>query len=83
MSTADNKTSHNICIGGTHNPRIFVVELNRPNVVQVPQQREKAAAQLVVPYLDFVIISARDNERLNLVKINTTNRAIMLVKSLE
>lgn len=41
----------NLVIRSRYDPRVLVVELHRPNVVQMPEESEKAAPQLVVPNL--------------------------------
>ena len=40
-----------VVAGGDH-PGVLLVELHRPDVVQVAQQREEASPQLVVPHLE-------------------------------
>lgn len=40
------------------------MEVDRANVVQMVAQGEEAASFLVVPYLDLIVISTRNEERL-------------------
>ena len=57
----------------THNPWLFPVELDRADVVQVPQQGEQAAAQLVVPNLDLVVVSPTAEQGLCRMEIDATD----------
>ena len=44
------------------------------DVIQMTQQCEQTSFQLVVPHLDFVIVPAGDEQRLMLMKTDTTHR---------
>ena len=44
---------------------------------------EEALALLVVPHLDLVIVSSGHEEGLGAVEVNTSHRAVMLVKLLD
>ena len=61
----------------------LVVELDGPDVVQVPHQGEEALALLVVPDLDLVVVAARHKQRLRLVKLHPADRALVFVKPVE
>ena len=56
------------------------MELHGTNVVQVAHQREQAAAQLVIPDLDLVVITARHKQRLRGMKVDATNWTLMLLE---
>jgi hypothetical protein len=59
------------------------VELHGADVVEVAEERKEAAAQLVVPNLDLIIVAARHEERLHRVKADTAHRAVVLVKPVQ
>ena len=59
------------------------MELYGANIVQMSQQSEQASPELVVPHFDFVVITARHDQRLRAMEINTANRSIMLFKFVE
>ena len=44
------------------------------------EEVEEAAFLLVVPHLDFVVVSARDEERLLVVEADATDRSLVLVE---
>jgi hypothetical protein len=46
------------------------MELDRSDVIQVTEEREKTAAELVVPDFDFVIVTAGDDEWFKKVKVD-------------
>lgn len=75
--------ANGLIIAGTDDPGILCVELHCSDIVQVAQQREQTASQLVVPDFDLVIIASRYKQGLRLVKVDTANWAIMLVKSVD
>ena len=58
-----------------------MMEKDCPKIVQVAIQSEETPTCLIRPDLDLVIIPTRDKEGLCLVEVNTANRAIMLLKS--
>lgn len=47
------------------------------------QQGEKASAQFVVPYLDFVIVTSTDNQRICFVEIDATDWSIVLFEAID
>ena len=53
-----------LIIGGTQDPRIFIMKLHRSDVIQMAQQGEDTPPQLVVPDLDLVVITTRDKQGL-------------------
>jgi len=59
------------------------VELHGANVVEVAEECEEAAAQLVVPDLDLVVVAARYDQRLDSVKVYAAHRAVVLVEPLQ
>lgn len=59
-----------------------MVKEDRSHIVQVTVQGKETPSGLIGPNLDFVIISARNKQRLRLVKIYPSDRTIMLFKSI-
>ena len=59
------------------------MKLHGSDVVEVAQEREEAAPELVVPHFNLVIISARDNEWLDFVEVNAANWTVVLVEALQ
>jgi len=49
--------ANGLVVAGADNPGILVVELHGADVVEVAQEGEEAAVELVVPHLDFVIVT--------------------------
>lgn len=58
-----------------------MVKENSPNVVQMTVEGEKTPSRLIRPDLDFVVVSTGHEQRLRFVKIDPSNRPIMLFKS--
>ena len=56
-----------------------MVEHDGADVVQVAQQGEETAAQLVVPHLDLVVIAARHKEGLRVVEVHAAHGALVLL----
>mmetsp|Transcript_7624 Transcript_7624/g.18433 ORF Transcript_7624/g.18433 Transcript_7624/m.18433 type:complete len:242 (+) Transcript_7624:3479-4204(+) len=78
--------SQGLIVTGGQNPRKLRrigVELDRANVIEMPQQREKASSQLVIPDLDFVIVTSANDQRFGFVKINSSNRSVVLFESID
>jgi len=73
--------SYCLVIGRRENPGMLVVEKDGTDVVQVAVQSEQASSSLVRPYFDFVVIAARDKQRLSLVKVYASDRPIVLFES--
>eukprot|EP00967_Tisochrysis_lutea_P014290 scaffold16053_cov21-Tisochrysis_lutea.AAC.1 len=57
------------------------MKLDGADVVQVAQQREQAASKLIVPDLDFVIITTGHKQGLRAVEVHPSHRAIVLIKA--
>lgn len=57
------------------------MEFHRPDVIQVPQQREEASPELVIPHLDLVIVAAGDDEGFVEVKIHAADGAVVFFES--
>lgn len=55
-----------------------MVEENSPDVVQVTVQREQAPPGLVRPDLDLVVVTARDEEGLSVVEVDSSDRTVVL-----
>jgi len=49
--------SNGLVVASADDPGILVVELHGADVVEVAEEREEAAVELVVPHLDFVIVT--------------------------
>jgi hypothetical protein len=52
------------------------------NIIQMSSQGEQASLGIVVPNFDSVIISSRYEHRLCLMKVYTSNRAIMFLETI-
>lgn len=59
-----------------------MMEENSSNVIKMAVQRKEASSSLVRPDFDLVIIAARYEERLCFVKVDATDWAIVLLKSI-
>lgn len=59
-----------------------MMEEDCSNIIQMPIQSKETSTSLVRPDLDFVIISAGNEEGLGLVKVDSSDRAIVLLKSI-
>lgn len=57
-----------------------MVEEDGSDIVQVSIERKKASPSLVRPDLDLIIIPPRDKQWLRFVKIDASDRAIMLLE---
>ena len=51
-----------------------MVELNRADVVEVPEQREQTPLLLVVPDLDLVVVATRNKQGLCRVEVDAAHR---------
>lgn len=83
-----------LIIGGRNNPWVTAMEESCSNIIQVTKQSECAFPLLVIPdlqpffifvyylspYLDFVVVSSRNEDWLLEVEINATNWAIVFIK---
>lgn len=58
-----------------------MVEEDGSHIVQVAVQREQTSPRLVRPDFDLVIIASRHEQRLRLVEVNASNRAVVLLKA--
>lgn len=54
-----------------------MMEERGSNIIQMSVKSKQALSLFVIPNLDFVIISARDEQGLILMKINTTNGTLV------
>lgn len=59
-----------------------MVEENGTNVIQMAVQGEEAASCLIRPNLDLVIVTTRHKEGLCSVKIDATDRTVVLFESI-
>jgi hypothetical protein len=59
------------------------MELHGANIVEVAVEREEAAVGLVVPHLDFVVITSGDEERLGGVEVDSADGPVVLVEAVE
>lgn len=55
---------------------------NRSYIVQVAVQGKETPPGLIRPDFDFVIISARNEKRLGLVEVNTSDGPVVLFESI-
>lgn len=60
-----------------------MVKVHGPNVIQMADQGEDTPSQFVIPHLDLVIVTTRDEERLRAMKIHATNRALVLIEAID
>lgn len=72
--------SDGLIVGGRENPRMLAMKRDRSNVIQMTMQGEQTSPLFVVPDLDLIIISTRDEKRLARVESNTTDGSIMFVE---
>eukprot|EP00117_Sycon_ciliatum_P042067 scpid19236/ scgid30660/ len=59
-----------------------MVEFGRSHIIQMTEESEQASLHFVIPDLDLVIVSSGNKQWLVAVKINSTNRSVMLIKPL-
>ena len=59
------------------------VKLDGADVVQVAEEGEEAATELVVPDFDFVVISAGDDEGLVEVKVHAADGTIVFLETID
>lgn len=57
------------------------MELYSANVIQMAEQRKEAAAQLVVPDLDLVVVSAGHQQWFGTVEVDAADGAVVLLKA--
>lgn len=67
--------TNSLVIRSAQNPRVFVVELDWPDVIQVSRQCEQAPPLFVVPHFDFVIVTTRNKQWLCRVEVHTSHRS--------
>ena len=60
-----------------------MMEENGPDIVQMAIEGEETSSRLMRPDLDLVIVSSRHKERLSLVEVDSSYRAIMLLKTID
>jgi hypothetical protein len=59
-----------------------MMEEDGSDVIEMTVKGEKAAPGLIRPDLDLVIVTARDEKRLCLVEVDTTDRTIVLFETI-
>lgn len=59
-------------------PWQLMVEEYGPDIVQVAVQREQTSPSLVRPDLDLVVVTARDEEGLGVVEVDSSDRTVVL-----
>ncbi|KAJ0614889.1 hypothetical protein HanPSC8_Chr02g0059031 [Helianthus annuus] len=69
-----------LIITSANDPRILMMKLNGPDIIEMAEKSKQTAMKLVVPYFDLVIISCINKKRLRLMKVHATNRTIMFIK---
>lgn len=75
--------ANRLIVGGRDDPRILVVEHGGADVIQMAQKGEDAALLFVVPYFDFVIVTAGNEQWLLVVEAYASHWTIMLVVFLQ
>lgn len=70
-----------LVVGARDDPRQLVVEEDGADVVEMAIQGEQTPPGLIGPDLDLVIITARDEEGLGLMKVDTPDRAVVLFEA--
>lgn len=70
-----------LIVGTGQNPGKLVVKENRPHIVQMAVQREKASPRLVTPHFDLVVITSGNEEGLRLVEVDASDGTIVLFES--
>lgn len=58
------------------------MEEDGSDIVEVAVQREQASPSLIGPDLDFVVVTARDEEGLRVVEVDSSHRTIVLFESI-
>jgi hypothetical protein len=58
------------------------MELYRAYLIQMSEQRKQTTTQLVVPDLDFIVVSSRHKEWLRQMEIDTSDWPVMLLKAI-
>lgn len=59
-----------------------MVKEDGSDVVEMAVEGEKATSSLVRPDFNLVVVTARDEKRLCLVEVDTTNRTIVLLEAI-
>lgn len=67
---AEDRKKRRPTVTRTQDPGVLVVELDRAEVIQMPQEGEETAALFVVPNFDSIIVTAGHEERLGAVEIH-------------
>lgn len=60
-----------------------MVEEDGSDVVKMTVEGEETASSLIRPDLNLVIVTARDEERLGLVKVDATNWPIVFLEAID
>ena len=72
-----------LVVARAQDPGAGPVELDGADVVEVAEEREQAAAELVRPDFDAVVVASGCEERLRGVKVDAADGAIVLVKAVD
>ena len=72
--------ANRLIVAGRDDPRVFVVEKRRSNVIQMSQQGEQTLSVLVIPDFDLVIVATADEERLGLVEMDASDGPVVFVE---
>lgn len=72
-----------LVVGTRDNPRKLMMKEDCANIIQMSIQGKKTSASLIGPDLDLVIVSPRNEEGLCLVKVYSSNRAIVLLEPVD
>ena len=70
-----------LVVGTGDDPWQLMVEENGSHIIQMSVQSEKTAPRLIRPYFDLVVVASRDEERLGLVEIDTSNRPVVFFET--
>ena len=70
-----------LVVGGAEDPGELVVELDGADVIEMAEKGEKTTTQLVVPHLDLVIVTSRNEERLRLMETHSSHGACSVTAS--
>lgn len=59
-----------------------MMEEHGADIIQMSVQGEEASSRLIGPDLDFVIVATGHEKRLGLMKVDATDRAVVLFESI-
>jgi hypothetical protein len=75
--------TYGLIVRTAQDPWIFVMEYGRTNVIYVSEKCEDALPLNVVPNFDFVIVASGYENRLLIVKANTSNGSVVFFEFFE